>query len=351
MDNNSTLRPELVWIDGRCYRFCDSGAWSKDRGTAAYQEESMYLEDDYDSDEDSASEEFDVQPYNGKFKHTFYLAKPFFPFLIGTKGSTRKRLETETSTSIQIPKLGQNGDIVLVGPTRQKVIMARHRIDNLIKTSRKKLYYTHFISIPTNCESVQNGFQKFKESVLAINEPMRGVEEKIFQNPKKMHLTIGMLVLVDSTEREEAVRALEYCKENIIAPAILKNGPLLLTVQGVDYMNDDPAEVNVLYAKVHSKDNVLQELADQISDHFFELGFLRKDADKVNLHITLMNTKFRIPEDDRRGAQRVTFDATKILKAHKDTKFGEFTLSTLHISQLHSESSDGYYEITGKITF
>lgn len=80
MDNNSTLRPELLWIDGRCYRFGESGAWSKDRGMAAYQEDSMYLENDYESDDNqgdnSPGEEIDVQQVAaGKFKHSFYVAK------------------------------------------------------------------------------------------------------------------------------------------------------------------------------------------------------------------------------------------------------------------------------------
>lgn len=49
-----------------------------------------------------------------------------------------------------------------------------------------------------------------------MDKPIRGVEESIFQNPKKFHITLGMMVLVDDAERREAIRALEHCKKNII---------------------------------------------------------------------------------------------------------------------------------------
>lgn len=37
-------------------------------------------------------------------------------------------------------------------------------------------------------------------------------------------------------------------------------------------MNDDPAEVNVLYAKVHSPNDILQSIADKMSQYFSEIG-------------------------------------------------------------------------------
>lgn len=39
---------------------------------------------------------------------------------------------------------------------------------------------------------------------------------------------------------------------------------------GLDYMNDDPSEVNVLYAKVQNSE--LQNLADKIQTFFYDCG-------------------------------------------------------------------------------
>ncbi|XP_012256906.2 activating signal cointegrator 1 complex subunit 1 isoform X1 [Athalia rosae] len=352
MSNDNILNPELVWIDGRCYRFNESSAWSKERGTATYQEESTYLENDYDSGDDEPSlQKIDIEATDGgNFKHSFYCPKQFFAFLVGPKGLTRKKLEMETSTSIQIPRLGQDGDIVLIGQSRKKIKSARYKIDDFIRPLRTKLRITHFLSIPANGEDVRSRFEKFKESVLKSDMPMQGVEESIFQNPHKLHLTLGVLWLLDDSEKEKAVRALEHCNENIIKPIILKNGPILLTIRGVDYMNDDPANVAVLYGKVHSNNDVLQSIANEIVNYFVEIGLAKLEIQKkVKLHMTLMNTKFKNDENQASSKRRDKFDARNILEAHKDTKFGEFIWDSIHISQFRTVASDGFYDHVGKI--
>jgi hypothetical protein len=54
---------------------------------------------------------------------------------------------------------------------------------------------------------------------------------------------------------------------------------------GVEYMNDDPAEVDVLYGKVYVKDgaHVLQEVADGVVDHFCSKGLCLR----LDLHVSL----------------------------------------------------------------
>lgn len=57
---------------------------------------------------------------------------------------------------------------------------------------------------------------------------------------------------------------------------LLQNRPLVVCMVGVEYMNDDPAEVDVLYGKVRVKDRsqVLQQIADQVADRFSSKGSL-----------------------------------------------------------------------------
>lgn len=51
----------------------------------------------------------------------------------------------------------------------------------------------------------------------------RGIEEDIFQNPDKLHLTICTLVLTDNVERAEATNMLENCKRDVIEWVKLTN--------------------------------------------------------------------------------------------------------------------------------
>lgn len=67
------LQPELVWIDGRCYRFFDNNSWSHGKELGSYIEETY--EPDYGSyDEESCDASIEIVPMNGnRYKHSFYV--------------------------------------------------------------------------------------------------------------------------------------------------------------------------------------------------------------------------------------------------------------------------------------
>lgn len=73
---------------------------------------------------------------------------------------------------------------------------------------------THFISIPICSSQIKNSFEVFKTKILN-GPPLRGVDESIYQNPDKLHLTISTLVLLDDVEKELAIQTLHECKEEL----------------------------------------------------------------------------------------------------------------------------------------
>uniref|UniRef100_A0A8C9E496 Activating signal cointegrator 1 complex subunit 1 n=1 Tax=Phocoena sinus TaxID=42100 RepID=A0A8C9E496_PHOSS len=214
--------------------------------------------------------------------------------IVGKRGDTRKKLEVETKTSISIPKPGQEGEIVITGQHRSGVISARTRIDVLLLTFRRKQPFTHFLAFFLNEAEVQERFLKFQEEVLEKCSMDHGVDSTIFQNPKKLHLTIGMLVLLSDQEIQQTCEMLQQCKEEFIDD-ISGGKPLEVEIAGIEYMNDDPGMVDVLYAKVHMKDgsNRLQELVDRVLERFQASGLIVKEWNSVKLHATVMNTLFR----------------------------------------------------------
>lgn len=44
-------------------------------------------------------------------KKFILFSRAIYPFIIGQRGATKKRFETETKTTIQVPKQGEDGDI------------------------------------------------------------------------------------------------------------------------------------------------------------------------------------------------------------------------------------------------
>ena len=144
--------------------------------------------------------------------HTFSTYMRKGPQYSWYKGTTKKRIETDTKTRISIPKQGiENEDIVITGESRFSVAMACNRIDSIVASSRQKQGFTHFLSIPCNTKAIQNSFGDFKEKVVKLcdDKNIRGVDETVFQTPSLLHMTIGTLALMDEVERQKAKEILE----------------------------------------------------------------------------------------------------------------------------------------------
>lgn len=87
----------------------------------------------------------------------------------------------------------------------------------LIEASKKKIHYTHFLSIPLNKEDIIDKYISFKNDVLEkYSKTTYNIDESLFQTPSKLHLTIGMLKLFDDYEKQHAFDALKDCKEYVI---------------------------------------------------------------------------------------------------------------------------------------
>ncbi|XP_076324235.1 activating signal cointegrator 1 complex subunit 1 [Tachypleus tridentatus] len=350
------LKPPLVWIDGRCYR--QYPVISRNQKEQSYGSEEDCQSQNVIWTEECLDGNIPIEETDdGQFKATLTIPSVFFRIIIGAKGLMKKRLENETTTKIIVPKQGMEGDIVIYGSHKRGVISARTRIELLVDSARQRTPFTHFLSLPLNQSCIQNGFLEFREDVLRHCDGMRGIDDSIFQNPQKLHLTIGTLILLDEQERRLAGEILKQCEKEVLEPC-LGGQPLDVKVEGIEYMNDDPAEVDVLYAKIQTTDHSdrLQQLANSLVDKFTSSGLMKKQFDNIKLHLTLMNTKFRTDNSGesqnspQKGKKlRETFDASYILQAFKDYHFGHTTISEIHISQLHATGKTGYYAYSAKL--
>lgn len=351
------LKPDLMWIEGRCYRLNIQDSSFRGEEDEQFVDDG-FAEENFDCPVEELCESFEIETTeNGRYRAALLLPRYYFAHVVGSKGAVRRRLENETKTQIRVPRQGQDGRIVIIGSTKSAVSAAGRRVNLIVMSARQKQQFTHFLSIPMVGDSIKKRFVNFKEEVLDICKDSRGVDSSVFQAPEKLHLTLGTLVIMDANEREQAARTLAECKESIIMP-LLKNRTLAVCMVGVEYMNDDPAEVDVLYGKVYVKDGsrVLQEVADGVIDHFCSKGLMQKQYERVKLHVTLMNTLFRNNDSEsetsrRKQKHRETFDATNILKNFEDYDFGEQTVNGIHLSLRFSTSASGYYQVTADVSF
>ncbi|NXI56783.1 ASCC1 protein, partial [Chloroceryle aenea] len=352
------LRPTLIRIEGRVYR------------KNLIQEQTFQHEEEGEDDfcagpgdcVDEPCDAFVVEETEKGFQCRVEVPSPFYKYIIGKKGETKKRLETETRTSISIPKPGVEGEIVITGQHRSGVISARTRIDVLLDSFRKKQPFTHFLSFALNQPAIQEKFLQFKEEVLEKCSQDPGVSSSLFQNPAKLHLTLGTLVLLNEQEIRKACDLLQRCKEDFV-DQIAGGKPLTVEVAGVEYMNDDPAMMDILYAKVHMKDGSdrLQVIADQLMERFVASGLMLKEWDRVKLHATVMNTLFRkdpsgVSEERSNTVagkssfkERESFNGRNILKLFENFHFGEVQLDSVRLSQRFSSDASGYYATSGQL--
>nr|XP_048307688.1 activating signal cointegrator 1 complex subunit 1 isoform X3 [Myodes glareolus] len=312
------LRPQIITIDGRNYRKnpIQEKNYPHEEDEGFYQDSMEYSDEPCDA--------YEVEQTPQGFRATVSAPSLLYKHIVGKRGDTKKKIEMETKTSISIPKPGQEGEIVITGQHRNGVISARTRIDVLLDTFRRRQPFTHFLSFFLNEVEVQERFLKFQEEVLEKCSMDRGVDSSIFQNPKKLHLTIGMLVLLSEQEIQQTCEILQRCKEEFIK---------------------------------------LQELVDRVLERFQTLGLIVKEWTSVKLHATVMNTLLRKdPSAEGRYnlytadgkyifKERESFDGRNILKTFENFYFGSLKLNSIHISQRFTVDSFGNYASCGQVDF
>ena len=306
--------------------------------------------------ESETSDHPDIKFDGSRYTCDMNIPVSYYGVLIGQGGSTMKRIESETEVKLKIPQAGAKGPVVLTASTIRAIQAAKDRIEVLMESAKKRFKATHFVSIPLIMDVVKMNFNEFCDDIVKDY----GFNRKIFQNPDRLHLTICLLLLNDANEIREACDELKKCQEEIIAP-LLQGKPLNVHMEGLEYMNDDPSCVNVLYGELKPSDgsDKLQSLADSIVERFKKRGLLHSGqgpssvAEKVKIHATLMNSIFAQTPDDvsvssqqrRAPDRRTAFNASKVLTAYGSFDFGTFDLEEIHISKRGEYSvENGYYK-------
>lgn len=261
-----------------------------------------------------------------------------FPFsvvhsrLIGPKGAVKKRMEYETKCKVNIPRMGVEGPVEVVGLTRDDVISCRQRIDMIVQSAKMKMKPTHFIGVPFQSESL---LAKYKEFCAALdNYTIPGFTPDMLTSPQKLHVTFNTMVLLDDKDRQRATELFKV----FIEKESLKNIPV--TIQGLNsFQLNKLNKCYVLYADVQS--DALQELGDRIYSEFIRNGLSVKEhgRDTVAMHMTLI-----------KGKNGASFDCEQMFNGLRDFSFGTITVNEIHLSQMSTVDPDtGYYKATSII--
>ncbi|XP_039765051.1 activating signal cointegrator 1 complex subunit 1 isoform X2 [Pararge aegeria] len=347
------LKPELLWIEQRCYRLNDLIT-----DVSALQEHDLYEnapnnefeEDDLD-DVDCKIDQVD----DSRFSTSIHVSKHYMGHIIGKRGCTIARISRDTKTDIKTPRPGQNKDITIMGQNVSSVKAAVRRINLVVMASRVKQAYTHFVSIPMNSPDIVKNFESFKENVL---QQCPGIEDSLFIKPGKLHITVGVMCLMDNEERLMATKLLTDARDKYIMPMLQDYLPFNIRIKGLSYMNDDPKAINVLYGCIEEDGapfGLMQKMVDAVYRHFNKAGLMNEKfyRDNVKMHVTLLNSKYRSQQkeieesetsSENTRARKEPFDGSEILSKFANYDFGVVEFNNIHLSQRSTVGSDGYYQ-------
>ncbi|XP_005176525.1 activating signal cointegrator 1 complex subunit 1 [Musca domestica] len=348
MGSNRCYRVNLIHEDFQNSQQGAIAAQQKGETAKPYMEDDLYG-DEYNDDLDGQDACDIEETANGQFKLAMHVASSFYGGIIGFKGSTKRRIEGETQCSINIPQKTptnktSEAKIIITGRTRNSVATARHKVQLLVASLRKRMKATHFYGVTMTSDEIRENFKKLKTQILEAEIP--GISEELFQFDHKLHLTLGICVLLDDTERKKAVEILESCREFLTD---LKT-PFTVKCSGLEIMNDDPSSVRVLYANVESEE--LQTFANLCFERFNKTGLGIDDFDRghVKLHMTIMNNRYL--EREIPNTTTKTFDAREILKRWGNYCFGSAQCNEVLLCALGSTTEHrDFYKITGSLKF
>lgn len=214
---------------------------------------------------------------------------------------------------------------------------------------------THFISIPFNCPAIRARLELFKKEVQTLCPQF---EDSLFQDPAKLHLMVGAMNLPKKLE-DKAVKVMNFVGRNIIRRIVGNDCQILVSLQGVSFFGENnnpvPSKTRVVYARVAS--DHLQNIANETVQTFVNHKLMDQSSSNlsIKLHVTLMDTAFRIRDYEQQklpeGAKRPTmparfFDSRSIMDLFKDFVFvKDIVVDQIHLSCHHKVcTKDKYFE-------
>jgi activating signal cointegrator complex subunit 1 len=298
------------------------------------------------------------------------IASAFYGVLIGKNAENKQKLEQDTNTQINFPRRYEIGTVKIRSRTKANIQTARRRIELIIDRNRQIQQFTHFLSIPI-CQSpssvnLKQKYEEFKKNVLEQCSTERGITNELFQQSNKLHLTINTFVLLSKSEIEFIKDTLQECTKTLRKQFMPTDKErFIVQIKGLEFMNDDPSFVDVLYAKVQLIDKInsnrLQNFLDRLSEELRNTGLMKQKFERLKLHVTLMNSLLRKDDSGILEAQKTTrgkvknperesFDAKKIIRLFGQFDFGQIELTELHLSIMHEpDRQTGYYGCEKKI--
>ncbi|KAL1686243.1 hypothetical protein GGG16DRAFT_64647, partial [Schizophyllum commune] len=191
----------------------------------------------------------------------------------------------------------------------------------------------------------------FGDALLAASPPIAGLDRSIVIDPRRVHLTLGVMRL----EKEDA--AATACGDpppprrtvsaalallRSLAPQLAALGPARVDLErlGVLKTQKGGREANVLWVGPREADDSLYAIADLVHQTFRREGYVTETR-PLKLHVTLLNTTHR-----KKPRRRLAFSYTDVLQSEAvkllgavlpgPAKAGDAEVSLVFVPEMHA---------------
>lgn len=293
------------------------------------------LEDEQFTDLEFLNDAVIVKCEDDRFLATIDCAvipKSRYGLVIGKGGKNKNYIERRFQVKVSVKP--EEDACEILGSNQKKVMNAVREVFKIAVVNRKMEKASHFVAVKL-AGKLSEEYEKFKGIIETKLNQKRQIVKPTSES--KLHLTLCALAIISEEE-------LEYAK-NILNEAVqsLSYSQIPLEIKGLEIMNDDPSQVDILYAKVHTQDNALHKLTSQLMKSFSQSYMLIdkfKREEGVKLHLTVLR------KCDK------AFDATEILKEYADYEFGELELDSICLCETQStDLKSGFYKVVSEVCF
>ncbi|KZT22875.1 hypothetical protein NEOLEDRAFT_1118987 [Neolentinus lepideus HHB14362 ss-1] len=211
---------------------------------------------------------------------------------------------TATGTAVTV----EQTTTTIVGPSRSR------------RTERTpKPPLTHFIALPIGHHArLRESMSTFTQALLAGSPPVTGLDRSIIINPRRLHLTLGVMSLERSSAPGPKTIAAALALLAELRPrifGILAGEKLRVELKAMDIMKPDkgdPERAHVMWVgpSNNGSGTKLQEVCLLVQRAFVEAGLLIDQRRELKLHCTIINTVQRKP---RTNGPRTPFSYPSIL--------------------------------------
>jgi len=179
---------------------------------------------------------------------------------------------------------------------------------------------------------------------------VRGLDKTIVIDPRRLHLTLGVMALDNDTRTvSDALKLLESTQPELRSlleeHRTVKVKLETLDVLKIEKRNDEDISAHVLYLGVNEADHDserLKRVCNKVHQTFRTAGYITETR-PLKLHCTILNTSHRRPRS------REAFSWSDIQKMAAVQSFGMYDAGRIELWKMGSHNANNEYESCGGV--